>query len=114
MALQMWITTWDTVVHSEAYITAIQGAVNYKSKAARIDVVAYHNAAAATSNATAIKQWNYNIQKDTQLNEAEEVIVPAFDDLFSTTKLDPAGMNPQKSVYEFIKTREEFAGAIDV
>lgn len=106
MALQLNITTRDTVNHPEAYFKITHTNIDWLNKEANITIQIWHDADARDGDhpAGTVGGFTLNFEKTT----AEEL--PAFSNLFSIENLDNPGVNTIGIIYDWLKLQSNLRG----
>lgn len=123
MALQLQITTPDTVIHSEAYFKVVETNMNWLNKHANITINIWHDDAARDGDnpANTIGQVNFQVNVVAQVDKDNNEIVPTFDEIFGASATQAAIDYIQSAgdvlssqnilvtcVYLWIVTKEDF------
>lgn len=106
MALQINITTDDTVNHPQAYVKVCMINKDCLDKKALVNIKIWHNATARDGGnyARPVKEMTFAIKT------AAEGIYPTFDSLYNPSILNDLGMNDTKSTYNWMKTQSNLQG----
>ncbi len=114
MALQMEYEAATGAVHPDAYWRIIEVNCHWGREGGRIALVIYKDAVARQEEKQPVGEIGYPISKEAKLDEDDNVITPAFEDLYSVAKFKKKKSDPLELSYLFIKELPEFEDAIDV
>ncbi len=113
MALQGSYTDEAGDTHANAYAIVAEINANWQNQTAHVTVMIFHRQSAWQNGKKPVVSIYYDFYPAEQVDpETQEVIRPAFNDLFATNKLD--AKNPVKVSYEYIGTLAEWAGWVTV
>ncbi|KKN11061.1 hypothetical protein LCGC14_1030400 [marine sediment metagenome] len=114
MALQMEYEAATGAVYPNAYYRIIEVNCHWGREGGRIALVIYKDEAAREEDKQPVGEIGYPIAKEARLDEDENVITPAFEDLYSVATFRKKKSDPLELAYLFIKELPEFEDAIDV
>lgn len=107
MALQMRYTAKFLTVFPSAYFRVVKLDLDYRNKRAMVEVWVYPDDATRQSNDLATVERFV-------LQVADTADATPFTQFFGNTAQNALDMNPQKAVYQYLKTLGSYSSSVDV